>query len=251
MLRYGLTAGLTLVAVPAAAEPLHTLWTFESPGERTFVVEYGTRFFTQRLLPLKLVKTGGAYQRYPAGTLMYAAYTARNDIVYCTYKDRSLKNQASTLFVPMLDKRPCFIDRDDDGRFDASFSVFDKYGSMATPSGDVGDAQALARPLPYQQIDPRSAPETMRIAFTIEGSKQAAKARVGVAFDKTGRDRWEFLVGTMPRQGAAIAAANCLVTIRTVVGKQATVSVELAPGAIAAGDSGGTLVMVKKASFAR
>lgn len=233
------------VSAPAAAERLYTLWSFDTPGERTFVVDYDQRFFVQRLLPAKLVRTKAAFGTVPAGAMLYAVYGAGRRIVYCTYKNRSLKNQASTLFIPMLDKRPCFIDADGDGRFDSTFSVFDKYGSMATPSGDTAKAQPLAQPLAYQPADPRQAPETMRVAFRIEGGKEPAKARVGVAFDKAGRDKWEQLVGTLPRDGATTTVLNARVSVRSVVGKQATVAVQTEPGALVTGDSGGFLVMAR------
>ena len=246
MLRLAAIA-LVAAAAPAAAEPLTTLWTLEPIAVPPTSVAYGDRFFEQRLLPGRLVRTSGQ----PAAKLLYLVYTADRRVAWCTFKDRSTGNVAKSLFIPALDKRPCYIDRDDDGRFDASFSVFDKYGSMATPSGNPGEVTPLPAPIAYQRVDPRLAPATMRVAFELGGSSDPARTRVTVAFAKGGGNRWDALVGETPRQGNTLRVLNTALTIRSVSGKLATISLQVDPDVLVTGSSGGVLMPTRRPAFLR
>ena len=176
-------------------------------------------------------------------------FDAQQNVAYCTFKDMSAKNQAAHLFMPILDRRPCFIDADRDGKFEATFSVFDKYGSMATPSGNLGDARPLSAPVAYEQADPHSVQQGMRIAFTLSGSKDPERATITVAFDKAGRERWEPLIGKIPRSGNIQTVVNSEVTIHSVSGRDATISVVADPNLLVTGGSGGTLVTTYRPKF--
>jgi hypothetical protein len=245
--------GLSLLSVgaTASAESLATLWALKpTSADLPTTAVYGKQFLEQRLLPVKLARlVENAAESAAKGTLLYVVFTPDGRVGYCTFKNISLKNQASTLFMPVLDKRPCFVDRDNDGKFDAVFSVFDKFGSMATPSGNMGEARSLSAPIPYEQVNPHLAPQGMRIAFELGGSKQPERARVSVKFDKAGRNRWEYLVGPTPRDGSTLAVLNAQVTVRSVVGKQATIAVSLDPDVFVTGSSGGTLSTTPRPPF--
>jgi hypothetical protein len=225
------------------AERLNSIWTLEPESNQSQqTVTYGKQFFIQKLLPLKSVKldedAGGSAT---TGTLLYLVFTDDHQIAFCTFKDLSAKHAASSLFIPILDRRPCFVDRDGDGKFEASFSVFDKYGSMATPSGNLSDAKPLPRPVAYEAADPHLAPHTMRIAFVLGGGQQPERARVDLVFDKAGKDQWEALEGPVRRNGRVILVANSRVTIDSVVDKTASVRIDVDSAVLLTGGSGGAL----------
>ena len=117
----------------------------ESPSS----VAVGTPFFEQRLLPVRLVAlteplvVGG--RTLPQGTFLYLVFNDAGKIGYCTIKDRSAGNQARSLFIPILDQRPCLVDSDGDGRFDGTFSVYDKYGGPPSVRGSIDGAQPCRR----------------------------------------------------------------------------------------------------------
>lgn len=251
MYRLGAAIAAMFIAAPAVAEPLSTLWTLEPVERAPATVTYGQRFFEQRLLPIKLVKITAPVAGPPAGTFLYLVYTARHQIGWCTFKDRSASNAAKSLFIPALDKRPCFLDRDHDGRLDATFSVFDKYGSMATPSGNPGDAIPLPQPVPFQSANPHSAPEAMRIAFQLSGSSDPAKVRVTVMLTKNSRNRWDALVGNTPRQANILRVLNAQLTVHSVISKQAAITVYAEPDALVTGSSGGVLATTERPAFLR
>ena len=249
MYRLGVVIAGLCVATPVVAEPLGTLWTLEAAERAPTTVAYGQRFFEQRLLPIKLVRLTAPAAGAPTGSLLYLVYTTRHQIGWCTFKDRSAGNTAKSLFIPALDKRPCFFDRDGDGRLDATFSVFDKYGSMATPSGNPSDAVPLAQPVPFQSIDPHSAPEAMRIAFQLNGSSDPAKVRVTVVLAKGSRNRWDALIGDTPRQANMLRVLNTQLTVHSVVSKQAAIAIRTDPDVLVTGSSGGVLTTALRPAF--
>ena len=245
--------GILMLMTPAAALAgnLTSLWTLEpSAKDAPTTVTYGQRFYEQRLTPFRAVRiVNGSVPAVAAGSLLYLVFDAQQNVAYCTFKDMSAKNQAAHLFMPILDRRPCFIDADRDGKFEATFSVFDKYGSMATPSGNLGDARPLSAPVAYEQADPHSVQQGMRIAFTLSGSKDPERATITVAFDKAGRERWEPLIGKIPRSGNIQTVVNSEVTIHSVSGRDATISVVADPNLLVTGGSGGTLVTTYRPKF--
>ncbi|HEX2762540.1 MAG TPA: hypothetical protein VHM92_01675 [Allosphingosinicella sp.] len=248
--------GLALVpATPAAAERLFTLWKLEptvaAPPSRAV---WGEPFLEQRLLPVKLVRLtdpvmAGDQVIVAGGSFLFLVYNAAGKTGYCTVKDRSMKNQARTLFIPILDRRPCLTDRDGDGRFDASFTVFDKYGSAATPSGSLDGATALAKPVAYQAADPHLFPVAMKIAFELGGKKVPEKVQVRVKMDKAGRGKWEYWDAILPRAGRTIGALNAEVEVKSVTGREAAIDVRLDPGIYIRGESGGRFVAGPLPSF--
>ena len=249
MYRFGAAIAVLSIAAPAVAEPLSTLWTLEAVEQAPTEVAYGQRFFEQRLLPIKLIRVNAPAAGAPSGTLLYLVYTARHQIGWCTFKERSAGSAAKSLFIPALDKRPCFLDRDGDGRLDATFSVFDKYGSMATPSGNPGEAVPLPQPIGFQAVDPHSAPEAMRIAFQLGGSSDPAKVRVTVVLAKGSRNRWDAMIGHTPRQANVLRVLNAQLTVRSVVSKQAAITVRAEPDVLVTGSSGGVLETTGRPAF--
>jgi hypothetical protein len=139
----------SLVSFPANAKNLYSVWKLEPQSPLGLVeTKFGQRFFTHRIVPYKLVKLKkpailSPKKTLPAGTTLFSVYQSDGVMAYCTAKDQSAKNVAKSLFIPALDKRPCLIDKNNDGSFDAVFSVFDKFGSALTPSGNISSAKPL------------------------------------------------------------------------------------------------------------
>lgn len=240
---------LLAAASPAHAEKLFSLWRTvpNTPvGEQS--VRFGDTAFEQRLVPLaaarltgEAVTEGGSTR--PAGTFLFLVRQADGQEAYCTHKDFSAGNLARSLFIPIADRRPCYVDRDRDGRFEASFSVFDKYGSALTPSGDLDKAAPLAAPVGYASADPLEFPLRNRMQFVLGGRKQLDRARISVMFDN-GSGRLDDLYATSERAGSELLTFNTTFRFLEIV--ESTARVEIVPdnGLIIMGDSNGAFEAV-------
>jgi hypothetical protein len=91
----------------------------------------------------------------------------------------------------------------------------------------------------------------MRIAFALAGSKDPARTRISITFDKSGRNKWENLVGNMPREGNTLTVVNARVTVQSIVGNRASIEVALDPNIYVTGSSGGTLTISELPGFLR
>lgn len=245
-LRYfALLGTLLAIAAPAAAKPLFSVWTLEEVGPVGAVdAEFGTPFLVQKLLPYKLVQLLGDAQLHGKGTIasqtyLFAVFQSDGQIAYCTVKDQSLGNVSKSMFIPALDKRPCLIDADDDGRFEASFGVFDKYGSALTPSGNLSSAKPLKLPVTYEKREPRQFPFVRQFDYALAGSKDPLKTRIDVRYDNG--SGFKPMVNDSRRDSpTAPTALNVGATIERIVGDRAQITIAIKPDLVVVGESGGT-----------
>jgi hypothetical protein len=246
---FTLGAGLLLAALgaaPAAAEGLHTIWRMEPvTTELPQKAEFGSRFYEARVLPVRLMVLrepadvpGKGIS--PAGTLVFLVFNDDNSIAYCTVKDHSIKGQAKTLFIPVLATRPCFVDKDGDGRFEAAFGVFDKWGSVMTPSGSLRSAKPLPRAVRYEEVDPQQFPRAMKIAFVLDRGKSAEMVGLHLQLDKWGEGDWKDFYGRA-QKGVVKEALNLEVAISAVSEREAGFTGRIDPSLYLAGTSGGQM----------
>ncbi len=235
-----------LVALPSAAisAPLTSAWLLEPDSDGgTISATFGKPFFTQRFVPFRLAQSEAAGDWAPGkilskGSFLHKVFQGDGQAAWCTFKDQSVGNVAKSLFIPALDRRPCFLDRDADGRFDAVFTVFDKYGSALTPSGNISSAKPLVAPIPYTEIDPIKSPKTYRLSVFLTGSKVAEKARVGASFTSGDTTGSELLVRN-DRDGRTIKTVNLAIDIQSITGNDAVLNVKIDRELLLLGDSGG------------
>ncbi len=239
-------AAAAFATVPVAAEPLTSVWTLESTAiAETRTVPFGKPFLEMQLVPARVVQIAGDAEWAPgkqvtAGTLLFKVYQADGQTAYCTAKDLSGKNAAKSLFIPALDKRPCFIDADHDGQFEAAFTVFDKYGSALTPSGNLSSATKMARPITYAIAPTGAVPKLYRVTFALVGSRKPEKFAVEVRLKKgEGNHIGELLYAESQRDGAKLSFANMSVTMQSVVGKEAVIDLAIDPAMLFLGSSNG------------
>ncbi len=225
-------AATAAAATPASAERIRTYWRLkpvvaESPGS----VATGVPFFEQRLLPVRLVRLteplAVGNDTLPEGTFLYLVFNDEGKIAYCTIKDRSAGNKARTLFIPILDQRPCLVDSDGDGRFDRTFSVYDKYGGPPTARGSISGAQPLPRPGGYRQVDVDQFPSALTVAFKLLGKSEAAKMRLDLVFSRNIGD-WPQVRGVPVGGGAVFQVMNAEVQVLALNAGIATVRVSWA-----------------------
>lgn len=234
-----------LLSSPAAAKPLYSVWTAQPVGQTgKLEAEFGKPFLVQRILPYRLVRLSAEAVIDQKKTLspqthLVAVYQRDGKSAYCTVKDHSLGNVSKSFFIPALDKRPCLVDSDNDGQFEASFGAFDKYGSALTPSGNLSSAAPLVRPVPYEQLDPAQFPFVRQLDYALSGPKEAAKARIEVRFDN-GSGFVRMQNQTKPVAPGSPAALNVVATIGTVNGDRAQIDVRVNPDLVIVGESGGT-----------
>lgn len=191
---YSLAAALALAAASASAERIETYWRLE-PIDRTAPtrVEIGTLFYEQRLLPVAMVALDQpvtvGQKMLAVGTPLYLVFNEAGKIAYCTLKDGSPKNQAQTLFIPLLDQRPCLADSANDGRFDRYFTVYDKDGGTPAVRGSIDGAQPLAATAAYHTVDVHDFPRDMTVSLAIAG-RSVAKASIYLGFSATITGIW-------------------------------------------------------------
>jgi hypothetical protein len=235
---------LVAAIAPGSAKPLTSVWKLEpatAGGRQT--VEYGKTFLEQRMVPARVVKTLAAGEWtagkvLPGDTYLFKVFQADGKTAYCSTKDQSTGHVAKSLFIPALDRRPCFIDANHDGIFEAVFTVFDKYGSALTPSGNISSAKPLAAPIRYSSAESAALPKTYNLSFAMTGSRLPEKARVGVGFAQGGKAEEQLLV-RIDRTGRQMKLINLEILIDSVVGDQATIDLIIKPDMLLLGNSGG------------
>lgn len=117
--------------------------------------------------------------------MLYLVYNDTQQIGFCTVIDRSPGKAAKGLFMPIGNKRPCFTDRDGDGKFDATFEVFDLLRSPPKVGGSIAGATPMNSQVGFEEIDRHLYPENMRMLFRYDGNAPE-KVRVTVAFEDSG-----------------------------------------------------------------
>ena len=240
-----LLVGASLIAsTPAHAEKFYSVWRLQQTLPPDPIdARFSKPFLEQRLLPYRAAKllapaTLADGTQINAGTYLFAVFQADGQQAFCTVKDRSIGNAVKSAFVPALDKRPCFVDADTDGNFDRIFTVFDKYGSALTPSGNLSSAVALAKPAAYQAVDPAEFPYKFLFDYALSGSRTPEKARIAVRFDN-GKG-FQPLTGEQQRSAPDTPLAmNIAVKIHRVTDDQASISIVADPALYIVGESGG------------
>lgn len=225
------------LAAPAAAERVHTYWRLEPVGSgEARSAAWRTPFLEQRLLPIRLVRLTEAVtlgrRTLPEGTFLYLVFNDDRRIGYCTLKDRSAGNQARTLFIPILDQRPCLVDSDDDGRFDSSFSVFDKWGGPPSVRGSLNGARPIGASAAFEEVDVHDIPVDMRMELSFTGSQDnPRRTRIRVTFNGAIGGEWQELSGLDTPEGMIFPVGNALILLRSVSGGQASFELRTSPNA--------------------
>ena len=230
----------------AAAEPLVSVWrlqTLSDTGEMS--VKIGDiiteqKFVPDRLLVVKSVSSWAANKSIPENSYLFKVFQSDGRSAFCTFKDRSLNNAAKSLFLPVLDRRPCFIDNDLDGRFDAVFTVFDKYGSAITPSGDISSAKPLPDPIAYENADSSLTPKSYFLRMALSGSSKPGKTTLAGFYSLNEQLGTPVYLEVNRKEGFA-AAMNVEVAIHSFSDKQANITVKTSPEVLLFGDSGGAM----------
>jgi hypothetical protein len=240
---FAVAASALGLAMPARAERTQTYWRLEPVGPTDArSAAWGAPFLQQRLLPIRLVRLTDAItvgrRTLPAGTLLYLVFNDEGRIGYCTIKDRSAGNQARTLFIPILDQRPCLVDRDNDGRFESSFSVYDKYGGPPSVRGSLNGAQPVGATAGFQEVDVHDFPVDMRMALSFAGPRDnPRRARVRVTFNGPIGGEWQEIGGAQTGEGVVFPVGNVLIVWRPSPAGDASFDVRAAPNAYISSDN--------------
>lgn len=226
-LPWGGIAASLLATQPVLAERVHTFWRLEPVvKEPPRTVQFGEPFLEQRLLPVKLVAltepASVGKRTLPTGTFLYLVFNADRKIAYCTIKDRSVANQARTLFIPIADQRPCLFDSDSDGRFDKVFYVFDKHGGPPSVRGSINGAKPMTRTAAYRETDVHEFPGDLRINFIFGGKRDMSNSRIGIAFSRS-LGAWGSFGGTTSEGGVTFSVLNAEVRLVSISGEVAQI----------------------------
>ncbi len=248
---FTLAVGFT---APAQAEKLYSVWRLE-PTTETGSIAYddGKPILVQRLLPYEAVRLKEPARikkkkQLNADVVLFKVYQADGKAAYCTLKDQSTGHTSKSLFIPALDKRPCLVDEDGDGIFDKRFSVFDKYGSALTPSGNLSKAKKLYAPAAYERVAPSEFPVFRGFSFYLLDPEDPSKRAIGIGYDNgRGYTSWE---NRSPDSTPEVPTAlNVRVSEVTVQNGSGTLNVQVDPTVFIVGTSGGTFFVSDLPAF--
>lgn len=230
----------------ASAEPLVSVWrlqTLSNDGDMS--VKIGDvvteqKFIPDRLVVVKQASFWATNKTLPENSYLFKVFQSDGKSAYCTFKDLSFNNVAKSLFLPVLDRRPCFIDNDLDGRFESVFTVFDKYGSWITPSGDISSARPLPEPIVFENVDSSLTPKSYFLRMTLSGSRKPGKTTLA-GFYSMNELLGEAIYLEVNRKEGVAAALNVEVTIHSFSDKLANITVKTSPEVLLFGNSGGSV----------
>jgi hypothetical protein len=152
-----------------------------------------------------------------AGTLLYLVFNMEGRIGWCPPKDRSGANQARTLFIPALDRRPCLTDSDGDGRLDSSFSVYDKYGGPPTVRGSINAARPVGTSVGFAEADVHDFPADMRMLMEFTGARNdPRRARIRLSFTRPISGSWPDVPGVAGPDGTIFRIGNIGILLRSL-----------------------------------
>jgi hypothetical protein len=245
VLRFAVVAFSTIaVTSPAAAKKLYSAWLIEPTGPIGEVdAKIGDNFLEQRLVPYRLAQLSAdaalsGSKTLAKGTYLFAVYQDDGKRAFCTIKDQSAGNVAKSLFIPALDRRPCLVDGDGDGRFEATFSVFDKYGSALTPSGNLTSAKALAIPIAYQMVNSTDFP--VKRGFRYSFGRVGAERRIVIDVVYNNGSGYQPMNNYDPLKSPTMPRAlNLSADITNVAGDQVRAKLNIDKDLVVIGDSGG------------
>jgi hypothetical protein len=247
-------AGLVLAGMPANAERVETYWRLEPVNAAApTTTPLNAPFFEQRLLPVALVSLDGdvsvGQKVILKGTLLYEVFNDSGKIGFCTVKERSAANQARTLFIPILDQRPCFLDSDRDGRFDHVFSVFDKYGGPPSVRGSIDSALPLPSSTAYRSVDIHNFPTKITVSFFLSGKENISKARLGVRFSDAVGGNWYDQTGLMDGSSVVFDAMNSHLILSAIANKTANIQISTDGALVISSDNRNNLYWHRLPSF--
>ena len=236
-----LVAGALLFgSVSARAEKITAFWRLEpTKASGTITTPFNEPFFEQQILPVKLVRllepgiSVNGTPQIAQGSFLYQVVNDSGKIGYCTIKDRSAKNQAATAFIPALDKRPCYVDRDGDGKFDASFSVFEAYTRLSPPQprGSINAAKPLEGSIAYEEVAPTNFPNKMTISYKLLSWKSNATPKIQVTVERPGRSEYETVFCKMQDGVFGFGILGTIFTLRAIDDQRAEVQIQAPPEA--------------------
>lgn len=248
-----------LLATPASAEHISAYWQLESDHQSgPATLDFKAPFLVQRLFPVKLARLteaatpSGGSKPLPVGTLLYLVVNEAGKTGWCTLKD--MGGATKSLFIPALDKRPCFVDADGDGRFEASFSVFDIYSQLSPPQprGSIDAAAAMARPAQYEVVDVHAYPEKMTLSYRLAGSNsRIEKIRLQVTLDRPGHSESVDVAGIGPLDQRTLAALGTVIVPESIDGGKVKANLIIPSPAFISGFTNGTMFIATLPAAAR
>jgi hypothetical protein len=230
----------------ASAEPLVSVWRLQSlSSDGNKSVKMGDivteqKFVPDRLVVVKPASSWAANKTLPENSYLFKVFQSDGKSAYCTFKDFSFNNVAKSLFLPVLDRRPCFIDNDLDGRFESVFTVFDKYGSWITPSGDISSAKPLPEPIVFENVDSSLTPKSYFLRMILSGSRKPGKTTLAGFYSMNEQLGTPVFLEVNRKEGFA-AAMNVEVAIHSFSDKLANITVKTSPETLLFGSSGGSI----------
>lgn len=238
-----------LLATPASAEHINAYWRLESDHQSgPATLDFNAPFLVQHIFPVKLarlteaVTPSGTSKPLPAGTLVYLVVNDAGKRGWCTLKD--LGGAAKSLFIPALDKRPCFVDADGDGRFESSFSVFDIYSQLSPPQprGSIDAAVMMVQPARYESVDVHAYPEPMTLSYRLTGNRsRIEKIRLQVTLDRPGHSESVELGGGGPPGQRILAALGTIVVPQSIEAGKVQATLTIPSPAYISGFTNGTV----------
>lgn len=226
---------VALCCAPAAAERLYTYWKLDPiTSEGRQVATYGSPFATQRLLPVRLVelqepilvKRGN--RTIEKGALLYLVFNKEGTLAYCTSKDFTTFGAKTGWGIPIADTRPCFLDSDNDGKFEAAFFVYDEFGTPPTARGSTGKAKPVT-PSAYAEVDPRRYRDDLKLNYTFEGSK-VDNTQIAAATAGSGADfPWSRVKLVQTPQGHVAGIFNTLVRVNSIEDGRLSIDIAYKP----------------------
>ncbi len=242
------------LAGPAQAERLYSVWKLE-PTTETGSIAYqpDKPILIQRLLPYEAVRLKEPARikkkkQLNANVILFKVYQADGQAAYCTLKDQSTGHTSKSLFIPVLDRRPCLVDEDGDGVFDKHFSVFDKYGSALTPSGNLSKAKDIYAPAAYEQVESSEFPVFRGFTFHLINADNPRKRTIGIGYDNgRGYTAWENR--TLDSTPESPTALNVRVSDVRVQNGSGSLNVQVDPNVFIVGTSAGTFTVSDLPAF--
>jgi hypothetical protein len=177
-----------------------------------------------------------------AGTYLFEVVNGRGKKGYCTLKSGS---GAGGLFIPALNRQPCFVDSDGDGRFDASFSVFQAYTLLSPPQprGSIDAAEPMTTAVPFEQADPAEFPALMTISYRLRGGDSLEKTRMRVTVERPGHSEWADRRDNGSEEGHVLDALGTFVIVKSVAAGRAEIELHVPPEAYVYAEDNGTVAL--------
>lgn len=173
-------AAALFLAMPASAERLRAYWHLEPITQVPATAEFDSPFLNLKLRPLHVVKLLPSGTSTGGSTMLMLVFDARGRAAYCSRPDDSAAARNNALISGLLNKTPCFLDNDNDGAFDAVFSVFYAPEAVRTPHGSIDSAIPLPQPIKYSVANTYDFLDNYVRTLRFHGSRELGKAIIQV-----------------------------------------------------------------------